>query len=74
MMKNNNILIKLAAVIAAAVMAVSCLEKIPGDYIPEGNGMKTLADAEQTVTGIYAAWMSGSLYSGYLTLLPDIQS
>ena len=50
MMKNNNILIKLAAVIAAAVMAVSCLEKIPGDYIPGENGMKTLADAEQTVT------------------------
>ena len=74
MMKNNNILIKLAAVIAAAVMAVSCLEKIPGDYIPEEEGMQTLSDAEQTLTGIYSSYMSGSLYSGLLTLLPDIQT
>ena len=36
--------------------------------------MKTFNDAEQTLTGIYTAYMSGALYSGYLTLCPDIQS
>lgn len=57
-----------------AVCMASCLEKIPGDFIPEGEGMKSLSDAEQTLTGIYAAYMSGALYSGYLTLCPDIQA
>ena len=75
MMKNiNNILIKAAAVIAVTLATVSCLEKMPGDAIPEKDGMKTFADAEQTLTGIYSAYMSGALYSGYLTLLPDIQA
>ncbi len=75
MMNNsNNIIIRLAAVIAAAFMLASCLEKIPGDYIPEEEGMQTLPDAEQTLTGIYSAYMSGSLYSGLLSLLPDIQT
>ena len=68
------VFIKFVAVFAAAVSMTSCLEKIPGDYIPEKEGMKTLPDAEQTLTGIYSAYMSGSLYSGYLTLLPDIQA
>ena len=71
---NNIIIIRLAAVIAAAFMLASCLEKIPGDYIPEEEGMQTLPDAEQTLTGIYSAYMSGSLYSGLLSLLPDIQT
>ena len=57
-----------------AVCLVSCLEKVPGDAIPEGHGMKTFNDAEQTLTGIYSAYMSSALYSGYLTLLPDIQA
>lgn len=68
---------KIMKAVAAMVMAAcmtSCLEKIPGDFIPEGEGMKSLSDAEQTVTGIYAAYMSGALYSGYLTLCPDIQA
>ena len=74
MMNMNNIFTKVAAVIAAAFFAVSCLEKIPGDYIPESEGMQSLSDAEQTLTGIYSAYMSGALYSGLLTLLPDIQT
>lgn len=75
MMKNiNNILIKAAAVIAVSLATVSCLDKMPGDAIPESEGMKTFADAEQTLTGIYSSYMSGALYSGYLTLLPDIQA
>ena len=75
MMKNTfNILTKVAAVIAVAFGMCSCLEKMPGDAIPESEGMKTFSDAEQTLTGIYSAYMSGALYSGYLTLLPDIQA
>ena len=65
---------KTAAVIAATLAMASCLDKIPGDAIPESKGMKTFSDAEQTLTGIYSAYMSGALYSGYLTLLPDIQA
>ena len=63
-----------AAVIAVAMGLSSCLEKIPGDYIPEEEGMKTFNDAEQILTGIYTAYMSSALYSGYLTLCPDIQA
>ena len=65
---------KVAVVIAVAFGMTSCLEKMPGDAIPEGSGMKTFSDAEQTLTGIYSAYMSSALYSGYLTLLPDIQA
>lgn len=55
--------------------AASCLDKFPdGDGIPQDQGMQTLADAEQRLTGIYAGFKSGALYSGLLTLLPDIQT
>ena len=75
MMKNIYMkIMKLAAFIAVSFSLASCLEKIPGDYIPEGEAMKTFSDAEQTLTGIYSAYMSSALYSGYLTLCPDIQS
>ena len=63
-----------AAVLLAAGTATSCLEKYPGSYIPEEDAMKTFQDAEQHVVGIYASLKSSSLYSGYLTLLPDIQA
>ena len=51
----------MTAAVAVAVCMTSCLEKLPGGAIPEAEGMKTFNDAEQTLTGIYAAWMSGSL-------------
>ena len=74
-MKNTfNIFKKAAAVIAVALGLSSCLEKIPGDYILEEDTMNTVAEAEQILTGIYSAYMSGALFSGYLTLCPDIQS
>ncbi len=74
MKKIYNILLKAAALLAVAAGLTSCLEKFPGDAIPEADGMKTFNDAEQTLTGIYASLMSGALYSGYLTLLPDVQA
>ena len=75
MMKNiYKLIMKVAVVVAFATSLSSCLEKLPGDYILEEDAMQTFADAEQILTGIYTAYMSSSLYSGYLTLLPDIQA
>ena len=48
-------LLKSAAAIAVVFSMTSCLEKLPGDYILEEEGMKSLSDAEQTLTGIYTA-------------------
>ena len=74
-MKNiYNGILRMSAVIAVLLGLNSCLEKLPGDYILEEEAMQTLSDAEQTLTGIYTAYMSSALYSGYLTLLPDIQT
>lgn len=56
-----------------ALSATSCLDKEPQSAIPENDAMKTFEEAEQTLTGIYATMKSAALWSGYLTLLPDIQ-
>lgn len=68
------IMIKLLLMVSFTFSLTSCLEKLPGDFILEEEGMHSLSDAEQTVTGIYSAYMSSALYSGYLTLCPDIQA
>ena len=66
--------IKLGILALTALVGMSsCLDKYPGSAIPEKDAMQTFADAEQHLIGIYAQLMSGALYSGYLTLLPDIQ-
>lgn len=57
-----------------AVLATSCLDKTPGSAIPVDKAMQTFDDAEQHLTGIYAQMKSSALWSGYLTLLPDIQT
>lgn len=74
-MKNTlyNIKVMIALVVASFAMS-SCLDKEPESAIPVDQAMQTFEDAEQTVTGIYAMLKSSALFSGYLTLLPDIQS
>lgn len=74
MKKTFNIFYKTAAMLALTFSMNACLEKNPGDFILEEEAMNTFNDAEQTLTGIYSSFMSGALYSGYLTLCPDIQS
>ncbi|WP_430812796.1 MULTISPECIES: RagB/SusD family nutrient uptake outer membrane protein [unclassified Carboxylicivirga] len=60
--------------IGMALSAASCLDKYPEHAIPEGEAMTTVHEANQVVIGIYAAFKSPALYSGYLTLLPDLQT
>ncbi len=54
--------------------ATSCLDKYPGSAIQTEKSMKTYDDAVQINTGIYSLLKSSALYTGYLTLLPDIQT
>lgn len=52
----------------------SCLDKFPVDAIPEKDAITTIRDADQAAYGIYATFKNSNLYSGLLTLLPDIQA
>jgi tetratricopeptide (TPR) repeat protein len=70
-------MMKLKTYIFTAIMAVSmvgCLEKLPIDAIPADKAINTVEEADQFMIGIYSSFLSGSLYSGYLTLLPDLQT
>lgn len=58
----------------AALGASSCLEQYPDDAIPTDESLQTVEDINQAVLGIYAGFKSSALYSGYLTLCPDIQA
>ena len=72
-----NMLRNIKSLIAAILLAAattSCLDKVPESSIPEGEAMQTFNDAEQILTGIYSGLMSSSLFSGTLTIMPDIQA
>lgn len=60
--------------IASLLVLTSCLDKYPDNAIPDTEAIQSVAEADQAVIGIYASLKSGALYSGYLTLLPDIQA
>ena len=66
--------IKIFLVALTVFASVGCLDKVPGSAIPQDQAMQTFDDAEQTVTGIYSLFKSGALYSGLLTILPDLQA
>ena len=60
--------------VAAMLLSSSCLDQKPESSIPPEQAMKRAEDAEQTLIGIYASLKSNALFSGLLTLLPDIQA
>lgn len=64
----------MVAGVIALFSFTSCLDVEPESAIPTDEAMATYEEAEQTLTGIYALLKSSALYSGYLTLLPDIQA
>ncbi|EJX10646.1 SusD family protein [gut metagenome] len=57
-----------------ACSTTSCLDKYPEDMVPTDQAITTVNEADQAVIGIYSAFLNNALYSGYLTLLPDIQA
>ena len=66
---------KIYTILLAFVLGLtSCLDKYPDDAIPAKKAMNTVEDVNQTVIGIYSSFLNGALYSGDLTLLPDLQS
>ncbi len=70
-MKNIKLFILLAFM---AFCATSCLDKYPEDAIEQDKAITNIDQADEAVIGIYSSLMGGALYSGYLTLLPDIQA
>lgn len=70
-MKKN---ILYTCLLAVALSVSSCLDKYPEDAILADDAITTIDEADQAVIGIYSSFLSGALYSGYLTLLPDIQT
>lgn len=65
---------KYILLIAATLCLSSCLDKYPEEAVLENEAITTVDEADQAVIGIYSALLSPALYSGYLTLLPDIQA
>ena len=70
----KHIIIKSIALTLLLLSGTSCLEKYPADAITSRDAITSVDVASQVVTGIYSSFKSSSLYSGRLTLLPDIQS
>ncbi len=66
--------IQILLLVAVASCLSSCLEKLPQDSVLEQDSMQTLTDADQIINGIYASFKGSGLYSGDLTLAPDIQA
>ena len=61
------------AAITLSLFATSCLDKYPENAIPADRAITNLEELDQAAIGMYSAFKSSALYSGYLTLLPDIQ-
>lgn len=71
MIKN---ILNCALLAALSLSSVSCLDKYPTDSIQESEAGNTTTQINELVIGLYADFKSKYLYSGNLTLLPDLQS
>ena len=75
MIKNKiyHAFVSVAMLVAIGISSTSCLDKYPNYAIPADKAINTLEEFDQAAIGLYASFLSGALYSGYLTLLPDLQ-
>ena len=56
------------------VMTSCEMDLTPDSAVPEHQALRTIDDCDAWVVGIYSAFKNSALYSGYMTLLPDIQA
>lgn len=73
MKKIYHAFISVAMLATISFSVTSCLDKYPNYAIPADKAINTLDELDQAAIGLYASFLSGALYSGYLTLLPDLQ-
>ena len=69
--------LKIYSLALLLVTCLSCsdfLDKHPDDAIPQEEALTNLKDCNDYVVGIYSAFKNSALYSGSLTLLPDLQT
>lgn len=65
----------LSFLLSLVFLTASCnMDLIPESAMPEKEALRTADDCDAWVIGIYSAFKNSALYSGYLTLLPDIQA
>lgn len=56
-------------------VGVSCnMDLAPDSAMPEKDALRTAKDCDAWIVGVYSAFKNDALYSGALTLLPDIQA
>lgn len=69
--------LKIYTLVVLLLTCFSCsdfLEKDPDNSIPEEEALTNLKDCDDYVVGIYSAFKNSALYSGLLTILPDLQA
>lgn len=64
----------LALLLGVTVACDDFLDQHPSDSLLAEQGMQTLNDCQEVSVGIYSAFKNSALYSGSLTLLPDLQT
>ncbi|MDO4460958.1 MAG: RagB/SusD family nutrient uptake outer membrane protein [Bacteroidia bacterium] len=64
---------KIIYILFAGMLFTSCLDKLPEDAIPADKAITTISEANQAVIGLYSSFLSSSLYSGALSIMPDLQ-
>lgn len=61
--------------ISLVFATTSCnMDLTPDSAVPEHEALRTIDDCDAWGVGIYSAFKNSALYSGYMTLLPDIQA
>ena len=68
MKKIHTLALVTAMLVGVATTTTSCLEKYPDNAIPADKAITDLETLDQAAIGVYDAFKSGALYSGYLTL------
>ncbi|MBP8791307.1 MAG: RagB/SusD family nutrient uptake outer membrane protein [Breznakibacter sp.] len=64
----------LATTLFAGSSCSDFLDVVPEDMIPQEEALQSVADCESYIAGVYDTYKGSALYSGALTLLPDVQA